>query len=259
MKAGMNRLSTTHFIARRETDAGANLLLSCSSALKHPCLATLKRLPCFARRLLLAVCGLLLVACTTPQPPTSKAVYDFGPVLSAAASATAVTAATTATTASGSAAAVMRTAAIALPEIEANASLDSPSLLYRLQYSNAQQLLPYAQARWSAAPAQLVRARVRDALALQGPVLSTEGGMAAWVLRMELDEFSQLFDSPSSSIGLVRLRASLLKNDQLAAQTTVFAKAPAPSQDAAGGVKALTAATDEAVRQLSAWLAAQVK
>jgi cholesterol transport system auxiliary component len=202
-----------------------------------------------SRSVALAACGLLalfLMACTTPQPPAPKAVYDFGPVLSAAAPP------------SSSAAPATRTAAVALPEIEASASLDSPSLLYRLQYSNAQQLLPYAQARWSSAPAQLVRARVRDALAAQGPVLSTEG-IAPWVLRIELDEFSQLFDTPTSSFGLVRLRASLLKNDQLTAQTTLIARAPAISQDAAGGVKALTAATDDAVRQLAAWLATQIK
>jgi cholesterol transport system auxiliary component len=99
---------------------------------------------------------------------------------------------------------------------------------------------------------------VRDALAAQGPVLSTEG-IAPWVLRIELDEFSQVFESPSSSFGLVRLRASLLKNDQLTAQTTLLARAPASSQDAAGGVKALTAATDDAVRQLSSWIAMQIK
>ena len=192
-------------------------------------------------RLMLPALTLALVACATPQPPALKAVYDFGPVLSAATSSPAT-----------------RSAAVALPDIEASASLDSPALLYRLQYSNAQQLLPYAQARWSASPAQLIRARLRDALAAQGPVLSTEG-VAPWVLRIELDEFSQLFESPTSSQGLVRLRASLLKNDQLAAQTTVLAKAPAPSQDAAGGVRALTAATDDAVRQIAAWLATQIK
>jgi cholesterol transport system auxiliary component len=39
----------------------------------------------------------------------------------------------------------------------------------------------------------------------------------------------------------------------------VLARAAAPTQDAAGGVRALTAATDDAVRQLSAWAAAQLK
>jgi cholesterol transport system auxiliary component len=183
-----------------------------------------------------------LTACATPQPPAPKAIYDFGPVLSAA---------------SAPAQASLR-AAIALPEIEAGSGLDSPALLYRLQYQDAQQLRPYAHARWSVPPAQLVRARLRDALLTQGAVLSSEGN-TPWVLRVELDEFSQIFASPEASLGLVRLRASLLKNEQLIGQTTVLARANAPSQDAAGGVKALTAATDDAVRQLSAWLNAQFK
>jgi cholesterol transport system auxiliary component len=89
-------------------------------------------------------------------------------------------------------------------------------------------------------------------------VLSGEGN-TPWVLRVELDEFSQVFASAESSQGLVRLSASLLKNEQLVAQTAVLARANAASQDAAGGVRALTAATDDAVRQLSAWLATQLK
>jgi cholesterol transport system auxiliary component len=197
------------------------------------CLKNSRMLP------MLTLCA-LLSACATPQPPNPKAVYDFG-------------AATQSITSTAS-----RTAAVALPEVEAGAGLDSPALLYRLLYADDQQLRPYAQARWSVPPAQLVRARLRDALASLGPVLSTEG-IAPWALRVELDEFSQVFASESSSQGLVRLRASLFKGEQLAAQTTMLARAAAPTQDAAGGVRALTAATDDAVRQLSAWLATQIK
>jgi cholesterol transport system auxiliary component len=192
----------------------------------------------------LASIGLLLAACATPAPPALKAVYDFGPTLSAPNAPTVI--------------AAQPRASIALPEIEAGAGLDSPALLYRLQYQDAQQLRPYAQARWSVPPAQLVRTRLRDALAALGPVLPIEGSTAL-TLRIELDEFSQLFASPEASQGLVRLRASLLKNEQLIAQTAILARADAPSQDAAGGVRALTAATDDAVRQLSAWLSTQIK
>jgi cholesterol transport system auxiliary component len=189
-----------------------------------------------------------LMACTTPQPPVAKAVYDFGPMLTQAA----------ATSVATLPAGASRSPTIALPEIEAGAGLDSPALLYRLQYADAQHLLPYAQARWSVPPAQLVRARLRDALSSQGAVLPSEGG-TPWVLRVELDEFSQVFASPTSSQGVIRLRVSLMKDDKLVAQTTLLARANAPSQDAAGGVKALTAATDDAVRQLSAWLAPFLK
>jgi cholesterol transport system auxiliary component len=188
------------------------------------------------------------MACTTPQPPVAKAVYDFGPILTQAASTSIAT----------SSAGAPRSPNIALPEIEAGSGLDSPALLYRLQYADAQHLLPYAQARWSVPPAQLVRVRLRDALSAQGAVLPSEGG-TPWALRVELDEFSQVFASPTSSQGVIRLRVSLMKDDKLAAQTTLLARANAPSQDAAGGVKALTAATDDAVRQLSAWLVPLLK
>ena len=211
--------------------------------LKKTCAACLQlaRATLSLRLSFAAASSALLLGCATPQPPAPKAVYDFGAVLSAPQASSAA-----------------RSVAIALPEIEASGSLDSPALLYRLQYSNAQQLLPYATARWSVSPAQLVRARVRDALATQGPVLTVEGS-AAWVLRLELDEFSHVFETTEKSFGLIRLRASLLKNDQIIAQTSLLAQEAAASQDAAGGVRALTAATDDAVRQLSKWLAVQIK
>jgi cholesterol transport system auxiliary component len=191
-------------------------------------------------RLALLAASLAITACSTPQPPTLKTVYDFGPVLKAPAAST------------------TQRAAIALPEIEASGSLSSPALLYRLQYANAQELRPYAQARWSTAPAQLVRERIRDALAAQGPVLPTEG-QAPFTLRIELDEFSQLFETPEKSQGILRLRASLFKGPQLVAQSLFQSQANAPSLDAAGGVKALTTATDDVAKQVTAWLAAQAK
>jgi cholesterol transport system auxiliary component len=190
---------------------------------------------------------LSLAACSTPQPPAPKAVFDFGPAIAISASASSAATSSTAP----------RHPAIALPEIEAGAGLDSPALLYRLQYQDAQQLRPYAQARWSVPPAQLVRARLRDALAALGPVLPLEGN-TAFALRIELDEFSHIFSSPEASQGLVRIRASLLKNDQLIQQTTLLARANAPSQDAAGGVRALTAATDDVVKQIAGWVSGQV-
>jgi cholesterol transport system auxiliary component len=189
---------------------------------------------------------LALSACSTPQPPVSKAVYDFGPLMSAPAI-------------SGTdsrANAALPLIALALPEIESGAGLDSPALLYRLQYADAQQLRPYATARWSVPPAQLIRTRLRDALSAQANVLPQEGN-TAFALRAELDEFSHVFSSPEASQGLVRLRVSLLKDDKLIQQTSITARAPAPSQDAPGGVRALTAATDDAVRQIAAWLTVQ--
>jgi cholesterol transport system auxiliary component len=181
-----------------------------------------------------AVC---VAGCATPQAPVAKAVYDFGPSLSAPAAATATP-----------------LPALVLAEIDANTALESPAVVYRLDYADTQQLRPYTLARWSMPAAQLVRLRLRDALSTRGPVLSTSEGGAAWLLKVELDEFSQLFDTPSSSAGVVRLRATLLRSGTLVAQRSLLARAPAPSADAAGGVRALTQATDDAVQQLGNWI-----
>jgi cholesterol transport system auxiliary component len=187
--------------------------------------------------------GALLAGCTAlPERPVRAAIYDFGPGLSA-------------TTAAARAA---DAPPIALAAVEAPAALDGTAVLYRLAYADAQQLRPYAQARWSMPPAQLLQQRLREHLGQQGPVLRAGEAGAARELRIELDEFSQLFESPQASTGLVRLRATLVgtgpAQGRLLAQRSVMVRRPAPSADAPGGVRALTAATDAAVEEIAQWL-----
>lgn len=155
---------------------------------------------------------------------------------------------------------------IALDEIETAGVADTAAVLFRLQYADAQQLQPYAQSRWSIPPAQLVRQRVREHLGQRRAVLSTDdivsqqriGDAAPRILRLQLEEFSQVFRSTTDSVGVIRLRATLVENapqgERLVGQRTVVVQRPAPTADAPGGVKALTAATDAAAEELSAWL-----
>ena len=81
-------------------------------------------------------------------------------------------------------------------------------------------------------------------------IARTEGRVPD-TLRVSLEEFSQYFESPTSSVGLVRLRATLIRSapggDRVLAQRTFTAQRPAPSADAPGGVKALAAASDAVV------------
>ena len=154
---------------------------------------------------------------------------------------------------------------LVLAEVQAGPALGSPAMLYRLLYADAKQLQPYALARWSMPPAELLRQRLADTLgqrrALLGPGdgASTSTGMTT--LRLTLEEFSQLFDSPQQSRGLLRLRATVSQagpgGEQLLAQRSIIVQRPAPSADAAGGVRALSAATDAAAEELVAWLAQQ--
>ena len=207
-------------------------------------MSSTKRLARACRVASLFGAAMMLAGCSVLDKPTRSVVFDFGP---AAASVAAPASATP-------------RQAIALAEVEAASALDSTAVLYRLAYADAQQLQPYAQARWSMPPAQLLRQRLRQSL-VQYTLVTREGDVAGQrplVLRLELDEFSQMFDAPGRSVGQVRVHATVLQVsggvDRLVAQRGFVAQRPAPSADAAGGVRALTAATDAVVADISQWM-----
>ena len=187
-----------------------------------------------------------LAACAPLQPQPRAVVYDFGPgaIVEAPSNRMAPL------------------PALVLAEVESSAALDSTALPYRLGYSDAQQLRPYAQARWSMAPAQLVRQRLREQLGQRRAVLQAAQGLAtnkpALTLHLELDEFSHWFETPERSSGLVRLRATIAQPDagveRLMAQRSFVMQRSASSADAAGGVRALTAATDALILEIEQWL-----
>ena len=140
--------------------------------------------------------------------------------------------------------------------------------MYRLAYADDQQLRPYALARWSMPPAQLVRQHLRDRLNQSGVVLNASEAAALGkspaggplLLRLELEAFSQRFDDPQRSAGVVKLRAVLIETsagaDKLLDQRVLVVQRPAPSPDAAGGVRAMKAATDALADELNEWLKA---
>lgn len=203
------------------------------------------------RRLAVLLAALLLAGCgALPDKPERPALYDFGPGVAAA----------------GVAPATYTQAPLTLAEVDASGSFEGSPILYRLGYADAHQLRPYAYARWSAPPAQLVRQRLREHLGRDRLVLDAEeaaamarsGGHKPRVLRVELEEFTHYFASQGDSAGLLRLRCTLLDNtsggEKLLGQRTITMQRPAPSPDAPGGVRALAAATDAAAQELARWL-----
>ena len=207
----------------------------------------------------------MLAGCSILDKPMRLAMYDFGPGELASASAPLASVSSASSPAST---AVTKLPALALDDIASPAgALDNTSVLYRLAYVDAQQLRAYSQARWSSPPAQLIRQRLREQLSQRRSVFNAREGVALNrsqsavlppVLRMELEEFSQVFSGPQTSVGLIRLRATLLEltpgGEKLLGQRTFAIEQPATSADAAGGVRALTAATDSAIAAIDQWL-----
>ena len=198
----------------------------------------------------------LLAGCSAlPDKPLRASLYDFGP---------------------GNLAAQLGTQPATLPALTALAlddistsggALDNQAVLYRLMYLDAQQLRPYSQARWAMPPAQLVRQRFRERLGQRRAIVEARGSLALnrsqnaalpVLLRLDLEEFSHVFTAPDASVGLIRLRATLIEQgasgEKLLAQRSVVVQRPAPSADAPGGVRALTAATDAAIEEIEVWL-----
>ncbi len=214
---------------------------------------------CTGARGLFLIFLLGLTGCSLPKAGVAPLVFDFGP----------------GTLQSPAATQALALPALALAEVQASPALEGTALLYRLTYSDAQQLQPYALARWSMPPAQLVRQRLLERLGWQRALLlpgdvgpgtaaaavgasTRQAPPALRTLRVELEEFSQLFDTPTHSSGLLRLRATLVQavaaGEQLVAQRSFVVLRPAPTPDASGGVRALTAATDAAAQEIEAWL-----
>ena len=142
-------------------------------------------------------------------------------------------------------------------DVRAPAALDSNNILYRMSYADPRQTASYANSHWTMRPAQLLTVRVRGALAARGAVLSGGEAVNAPLLTIELDQFEQVFDSQSESHGALMARATLTREGALIAQQTFVARAPASMANAAGGVQALAAASDQFVAQLVAWLGMQ--
>lgn len=186
--------------------------------------------------------AMLLTACALPERAPAPLRYDFGPPAMVPSAATS-----------------SAPRPVLALRVQASPALDSPAMLYRLGYADAQQLRAYSQSRWAMVPAELVQQRLREGLGRQ--FVLPPGDVAPRLLLIELDEFSQLFSSPEQSAGLLRLRATLLQRtaggEQLLAQRELQLQQPAASADAAGGVRALGAATDAAVTELVQWLQMQ--
>jgi len=193
--------------------------------------------------LCLVACLFLLSACGIAPQSRDIAAYDFGPAAAAKAE--------------------PRLAFnLSVADVSAPAWMENASLYYRLAYADAARPLAYANSRWVMPPAALLTQRLRAALqqASKAAVLSPADGVRTdYVLRLDLEEFSQVFDSAEKSRGVLRLQARLVRGRELAAQQSFSIDLPAPSANAEGGVRALSAAGDEAGRRLADWLAANLR
>lgn len=148
-------------------------------------------------------------------------------------------------------------------EIKSPVWLNNNTIQYRLAYRDPTQSYSYANSRWSTSPAILLTHYIRNIIATttNNKVLSTTDSVRAdFILRLELEEFSQIFDAIDNSHVLIKLRVSLINRNSrlLKAQHSFNIKLAAPTANAAGAVKALVESSDKLTGELINWLAKEL-
>ena len=131
--------------------------------------------------------------------------------------------------------------------------LTGTSVIWRTEDSSI--VRTYATYHWAAPPLQLVEQRTIERLSTARAVVQNGADPFVPLLQISLTRFEQVYASDGkSSVGLVSMRAVLVRNHQVENSILLTKSVKAPSQDASGGVIALRAATAAITADLSIWL-----
>ena len=193
-----------------------------------------------------------LAGCATLRTQTSTAVYDFG-----------LQRLTTSANQAEAPSDMRLQASLLVTDATAPTWLDSTAIHYRLAYYDLAQTHAYATNRWASPPAALLTQWIRSRIAgiSDGGVMSAADSVQTdYILRLELEEFTQVFDTADQSRGVVKLRASLINRSTrtLEAQRSFHIEQTAPTPNAAGAVRALAEASDRLIGDLLGWLAEEL-
>ena len=187
--------------------------------------------------LLLATC---LSGCAIGRPPPTQTTYDFG------------------LSAQPTAVARPLKGSLAIDPVRAADVVAGTGIVYRLAYDNAARPEIYSQSRWATPPAELLTQRLQQKLARAaagGVIQGSNGVQADTQLRVEVVQFSQVFDAPEHARALVQMRASLIdaKTNELIAQAEFQAhRDTAPNAE--GAARGLREASDAVFDEVAEWL-----
>ena len=130
----------------------------------------------------------------------------------------------------------------------AAAPFDGVQMYYRLAWRNPTELAEYAQSRWAAPPAELLRKQF---------LRSAGEGVGKCSLEVEVQEFTQVFTSKEASEARIELRASLTNAAARVASRGLMVIEPGAGNEASSGAAAMGRATERLAGELAMWVAAQ--
>ena len=133
--------------------------------------------------------------------------------------------------------------------VRAPMPFDGIEMYYRLAWRDGAEIASFANSRWAAPPAELMRRQLVRALPASASV--------PCALEIELQDFSQRFSGPAASEARIELRAWLaIADGRIAARSFSIAEAGA-GDNAASGAGAFARAAERAIGELSGWIGAQ--
>lgn len=139
----------------------------------------------------------------------------------------------------------VRMPAVRLGRVHAVQPFDKVAMHYRLAYRDGAELGTFAESRWAAPPAELVRKQVARAM---------QTGAAHCALDIEVQEFSQVFSQTDTSAAQLELVATLVSPADRIGTRSLRLSEPNGGTNAAEGVAAMRRAVARAVADLAQWI-----
>lgn len=141
-------------------------------------------------------------------------------------------------------------------DVVAPSWLSGSAMQYRLAWKQPERRRSYGESRWVAPPPDLLAQTLRRALSGTHGKAADAAGRSPCRLRVELDEFVQVFDTAERSRLQLVVRAQLLPaHGSVPLAVREFGRnESAPTPDAEGGVNAARAAVSGLALDLSGWL-----
>lgn len=137
---------------------------------------------------------------------------------------------------------------ILLDEPVAAESLNHNKIRYRLNYQNPLRVFYYTESRWAATPSELFSSK------LSKMVNVTKNSMACSV-KLKIEAFDHVFQTPSVSEGFVQLNVSLIdkKSKKIISGQLITESVTSLSPNAQGGTAALQQASENALKKVINW------
>ncbi len=135
-------------------------------------------------------------------------------------------------------------------ELRTPSWLASSAMHYRFDDVNPASREVYAESRWAGQPAEMLQRL------LSAPLSGGDAKTGHCRLRIELDEFAQVFEDADRSHAFLLARAELLpaRSDAALAGRVFDIRVEAPTANAAGGVDAHRRAARNLVEEVGVWL-----